>query len=295
MLEHISAFSGPSNYILSVLRHLFVAPLSLIVLICHSMAPNLALGQSDSGLTELQQKQVVDDAVQILGGNANVTVRWDNTIVFALVGGSEQAQVISQETILEVGDITNIPVELLQHDVTDAAQYLEHVTSTPEFRLDVCQTGENEICSNFVVVFAENQAMYELAEALPLRDFYARALKNAVDRKDPIPCFFSPFLIRDAEILQALVYVNSELQNDLLSTCIREEIYQSFGLFADVTDSRFFSFDNRVEPKEITFYDRALLKAVYDSSVGPGSPVFTVLKVFMENLSFDLYGELEKR
>lgn len=248
-------------------------------------------GQEASSLSDEQQSKVLEEAVQILGGNANIAIRWNSDVVFSIVGGNRYAKKVVRDTIIEVSGIATLPVQELVHDVASASQYLQNVMSTPTFQLDVCTDEASSICSNFVIIFTDNKTMFSLAGALPLRDLYARSLKNAIDSAESIPCFFSPFRIKNAEIFQSLVYVNEELDDELLATCIREEIYQSFGLFADVTDSAYFSFDNRVMPKEITPYDKALLKALYNPALSPGAPVFSVLKIFMEDLAFDLYNE----
>lgn len=266
-----------------------VAKLSVLLFVVGATT-SVAQAQSASGLSEIQQAKVLEEAVQILGGNANVIVRWNAKVTFAVVGGDTAAQETAREVISEVSKLTAIPVELLEHRISDVSRYLDAVTATPEFQLDVCAVESESTCSNFVLVFTDNQTMLALAEALPMRSLYASSLHEAIARSEPIPCFFSPFQVRNAEILQALVYVNESLSNDMLSTCVYEEIYQSFGLFADVTDSAFYSFDNRVIPKKITDYDKALLSAVYDASLSPGAPVFAVLKVLVKNLGFDLYN-----
>ena len=93
------------------------------------------------------------------------------------------------------------------------------------------------------------------------------------------------------EIRQALVFVRNDLSQDMVRTCLQEEIYQSFGMFNDFTGSRYYSFNNRIEPKVITRYDRALLETIYDSGFRQGAPVFMVVKKLMEKLGLDPFAK----
>ena len=118
--------------------------------------------------------------------------------------------------------------------------------------------------------------MRTIAENIPLRTVYQEALQ-----RDNAVCFFAPYQ-RDSAIFQALVFVKNTSDAALIRTCLYEEIYQAFGLFNDFTDSDYFSFNNKVQEKQITSADKALLKTVYQFE--PGAPVFVVGKQLIKLL-----------
>ena len=142
-------------------------------------------------------------------------------------------------------------------------------------------------CGNFFVIFADVVEMEAITRAIPLRPVYQKAFSNP----QGVKCFFSPFQTGYMEIRQALVFVNKDLPREMVRTCLQEEIYQSFGMFNDYTGSAYYSFNNKIEPKVITRYDRALLETIYDSSFKQGAPVFAVVRKLMERLGLDPFTE----
>jgi len=268
-------------------------------------------------LTKDQEGQVYDEAVHILGGNANVISKWVDDIRLAVIGEAQIDMSLppatrksttgknrpssepSQETALQgpavpsaklaydiLTDIavqTDLNLRFVQTGIRDARDYLTVIEQNPAYQLAACAVNDQSVCANFVVLFSDASTMQQLARAIPLRPVY----QSALERSNDVPCFFAPFQTRSLEIAQAFVFVREDLSAAMLRTCLQEEIYQSFGLFNDFSRSAYFSFNNVVEPKEITDYDRALLASVYDPEFKPGAPVFRVIKRFMENLGID--------
>lgn len=240
-----------------------------------------------SSLTEAQQTQVFDEAIHILGGNANVMSRWVGEIRFASIGDvSADVHDTALQTVTSVAEETGLPLVTLQHELVSDADYLNAVKDTAPQDLSVCDKNDGQRCANFVVLFAEAKVMRDLVKALPLRPLYQKAFDKTLD----IACFFSPSVDGRMVIRQAFVYVRKDLTLPMLKTCIAEEVYQSFGLFNDYSDSEYFSFNNVVAPKQITSYDRALLRTVYDERHRPGSPVFVVVKELMNKLGYEEFN-----
>lgn len=234
-------------------------------------------------LTKAEQTQIFDEAIHILGGNANVLSRWVGEVRFASIGDVEPAaHEAALEIVSAVAAQTNLSLVPLQHGVASSVDYLDAVVKSPPLDLSVCDDTREDQCANFVVVFSDAPTMQKLSAALPLRSLYTKAFERTLD----IPCFYSPFVSGQMVIRQAFVYVRKDLPKPMLKTCLAEEIYQSFGLFNDYSGSQYFSFNNVVEPKEITDYDRALLRTVYDDRHRPGSPVFVVVRQLMNELGF---------
>ena len=241
---------------------------------------------AQEALTKAQQGQVYDEAIHILGGNVNVISRWQQDIRLRIIGrAGETSAKLAEQTIAEVTKLVDRDYRLSDASQASAQAYLAELKRSPPFTLGGC--GDEQRCGNFVVVFADPATMKEIAAAIPLRPVYQRTFD-----RDPTPlCFFSPFQTGYMEIQQALVYVRDDIPPDMLQTCLQEEIYQSFGMFNDAGGSQFFSFNNVVEPKSITRFDRALLQAIYDPQFAPGAPVFRVVKRLMDNLGFDPFGD----
>jgi len=239
-------------------------------------------------LDPADQLKLYDEVLHILGGNANIISRWVGDIRFASVGVVDaRIHTMALETVQAVANDAGLPVVAIEHSVASAADYLSAVEKTARFDLALCDRRDGERCANLVVVFSEASTMRTLARAIPLRALYAKALDKTTD----IACFFSPFIDGGMVIRQAFVYVNTRLSTQMLKTCLQEEIYQSFGLFNDVSGSQFFSFNNVVKPKAITAYDRMLLRQVYHPDHRPGAPVFSVVMSMMRYLG---YGHFER-
>ena len=226
----------------------------------------------------------------------------------------DSASDYARQVIDEIAALTGLIVGTSSDSYVDAKTYLQAIKRSDKFTLSDCaserpalaepesdqsdsdqtdlvqtdpEQTEQEACANFFVIFASLADMEAVARAIPLRPVYQKAFANP----DAIKCFFSPFQTGYLEIRQALVFIRDDLPRAMVDTCLQEEIYQSFGMFNDSTDSRYYSFNNRIEPKAITRYDRALLETIYDPQFRPGAPVFAVVKRLMERLGFDPFVE----
>lgn len=244
-------------------------------------------------ITRAQRMQVHDEAVHILGGNVNVISRWVSDIRFHVVG-TEWFRRQATLTLEEVASVAGLKLLPSAKEPDTAEGYLALLESTPAVQLSSCDTqqqqaalSEGNTCANFIVVQTSNTMMQKMSEAIPLRKVYQDSFAGA----QSVSCFFAPFVGSRQFIHQAFVYVSDDLDDAMLQTCLHEEIYQSFGLFNDYTDSVYFSFNNKVEPKSITGYDRELLKTVYHPDFAPGTPVFRVLERFMDVLELDPFGK----
>lgn len=241
-------------------------------------------------LSKSEQGQIYDQGIHILGGNANVISKWVDDIRFAIIGqATENSTILARATLADIADQTGLSLKPVEHGFRDPLDYLKAVEASPPFQLATCPADGSspEQCANFVVLFANRETMQALSKAIPLRPVYQRAFSAEQD----IPCFFAPFQTKAMVINQAFVYVNQELPQAMVRTCLQEEIYQSFGLFNDYSGSTFYSFNNKVEPKSITVYDRALLASVYDAEISPGAPVWRVMERLMENLEIDPFTQ----
>lgn len=239
------------------------------------------LSKSDEGL-------LYDQAIHILGGNANVISKWQEDIRYAIIGGrSEESAAMARNTLNEVAVLTGLPLTQIDHKLLLAGDYLAAIEQSPPFQLAACDHDDAQLCANFIVLFADTKTMQTLASAIPLRPVYQRSISS----DNTINCFFAPFVTRSLQIAQAFVYVRDDLSQGMLRTCLQEEIYQSFGMFNDYSGSRFFSFNNIVKPKSITQYDRSLLSTIYDPSIMPGDPVWKVMDKLMNNLGIDPFSE----
>lgn len=246
-------------------------------------------------LHKSEHKQVFDEAVHILGGNVNVISKWKAPIRLVIIGdtgagdssGAHQSSAVgyARTIISEVATLAGLTVGVASDFYSDSSTYLQALIRSPRFTLSDCVDAESaaNTCGNFFVVFADVTEMEAIARSIPMRPVYQKAFANP----EAIKCFFSPFQSRYMEIRRALVFVRKDLPQDMVRTCLQEEIYQSFGMFNDYTGSSYYSFNNKIEPKVITRYDRALLETIYDSSFKPGAPVFMVVKKLMERLGLD--------
>lgn len=232
-------------------------------------------------LDEREREQVYAEALHVLGGNVNVVSKWTAEIRYALLAGREPvARRILQDTMLDVAVQTGLRARAVRPEDSRASTQLAAIERDSSYRLAVCDVREPSLCANFFVVVTDLDTMRGLAGAVPLRDVY----RSSLQEDGSVHCFFSPRQNARREIVGAFVFVQDKLSPEMLRTCLHEEIYQSFGLFNDISGSQFFSFDNRVEPKRITAFDRALLASVYDPDVKPGAPVFAVAERFMQRI-----------
>lgn len=257
----------------------------LLAIVLYSSSVSL---HADEPLTKSEEGQIYDQAIHILGGNANVISKWVDDIRFAIIGeATEDSAAFARSILAGVATQTGLTLQPIEHALTNADDYLLAVKQSQPSRLAACSSDDKDHCANFVVLFTDAETMYALAKAIPLRPVYQKSLDNHQNN----PCFFAPFQTRAMEISQAFVYVRQDLPPAMIRTCLQEEIYQSFGLFNDYTGSTFFSFNNVVEPKSITLYDRALLTSVYDAQIKPGAPVWKVMEHLMDKLRIDPFSK----
>lgn len=225
-----------------------------------------------------EQKILAEQAIRILGGNGNVIARWNRPVRLGLVGFTdEQSDRFARSTLNEIGQITglNTAVSSWRHDKSN--DYLVELNASPAYALAHCATGVTD-CANLVVIMTSPEQMQRIARAIPLREIYQESLKGETTPK----CFFAPFQRAYVDIVQAVVFISAGQSSEMTQTCLNEEIYQSFGMFSDVTGSRYFSFDNREEPKSITCYDKLLLQSIYSKQFQAGAPAFRVVLEFMK-------------
>ncbi len=235
----------------------------------------LSAGQSRSNeYTEAELGQIWDQAIHILGGNANVISRWVVPVQYGLVANTTDTR-FEKYVVKAFTEIQSLTDLTIRHNKTQATNsYLQQLEQISPHQLALCM--DDDPCINFQVVISDIATMRNIAEKIPLRAVYQDALQG-----DNAICFFAPYQ-RDSAIFQALVFVNNTSDATLIRTCLNEEIYQAFGLFNDYTDSDYFSFNNRVQEKEITTVDKALLKTVYEFD--PGAPAFIVAKKLIRTL-----------
>ena len=290
----------------------------LVLVIAAAIATAMAFGNAlaeplvdtttlPSRLQESEHRQVFDEAVHILGGNVNVISQWTRPVRLVVVGEitwddsgttdsgnsteahQDSAADYARAVIEEIVSLANLTVEVADDSYRDAQTYLQSLKRSARFTLSDCVEAESAggACGNFFVIFADVAEMEAITRAIPLRPVYQKAFSNP----QGVKCFFSPFQTAYMEIRQALVFVNKDLPREMVRTCLQEEIYQSFGMFNDYTGSAYYSFNNKIEPKVITRYDRALLETIYDSSFKQGAPVFAVVRKLMERLGLDPFTE----
>lgn len=226
--------------------------------------------------------QLYQDALHILGGNANVVSKWQGEIRLAVISDNDSADFVEKASAIvsEAAEIAGLPLSPALQSLP-GADYLTQLQNTPSYWLgSPCVDNDRESCVNFAVIITNPTRMLALAEAIPLRPLYQEALRQSPD----LECFFAPYHKGALRIVQTVVYVRNDLPKDLLTTCLQEEIYQSFGLYNDASGSTLFSFNNVVAAKQITQYDKALLKALYDERVKPGYPAAMVVEIFLDSL-----------
>lgn len=237
-----------------------------------------AADKSNHRYTHEQKQELADQALHILGGNANVISRWDGDIRLAIVAAtSTQIEQHVKDLVAEIAGLTGLQGRVLEADVSPQ-DYVALVQGTQPYDLSVCES-ETE-CANLVVVISDIETVRKLSTTIPLRQVYQRSV--AGDTKPY--CFFAPFVNGMMNIKQGFVFVRDDLGDAMTRTCLQEEIFQTFGLFNDASGSNWFSFNNRVEPKSITAMDRLLLQTVYASELGAGAPAYVVVRKFLQKL-----------
>ena len=84
------------------------------------------------------------------------------------------------------------------------------------------------------------------------------------------------------EILSAIIVIRHELPEDLLESCIEEELAQSMGLFNDDEQVRPSMFNDDQEFALLTRHDELLLRILYDPRLRPGMPMVEAMPVVRE-------------
>ena len=264
------------------LTDVFAIVLTLILFFWSTAASTQsALIELEKPLEHEQKQELADHALHILGGNANVIARWSGGIRVALV--SEPSSAISdhlKKTIQDIGLLTELDSKVFDTTMITPQDYVELSKRGGQYDFSICEADNTDECANLVVLISDVETVREVATSIPLRDVYQRATEEG---KNPY-CFFAPFVTGSMQISQAFVYIREGLEDDMKRTCVQEELFQAFGLFNDATDSKWFSFNNKVEPKEITEFDRLLLKTVYSNEFRPGFPAFAVVRKFLQEL-----------
>ena len=238
------------------------------------------LSSATDRYTHEQKQELADHALHILGGNANVISRWNGEFRLALVANdSTDAFQHVEKLVSELADVTGLQGRVLETPDLTPSNYLARLQDNEPYDFAICESAGETACANLVVVVADIQLMRELATAIPLREVYQRSVAASNPH-----CFFAPFIDGRMTIRQAFVYVRDDLDDAMTRTCLQEEIYQSFGLFNDASGSAWFSFNNKVEPKNITELDKLLLKTVYSSDFRAGMPAYVVVRKFLGEL-----------
>ena len=234
----------------------------------------LTAGQSLSAdYSEEELGQIQDQAVHILGGNANVISRWNGPVQYGLITdlSGNDFDTDMDAVFAEIAPLSGLTIR--KKSKQSIKTFIEQIERSSPHQLGSCES--NDKCLNFAVVISDTEAMRQIANKLPLREVYQDALLA-----DTAVCFFAPYE-RASVIFQSLIFVKNTPDTALMRTCLAEEIYQSFGMFNDYSESEYFSFNNRVQEKRITAADKALLKTVYEFQ--PGAPVFAVVKQFIKS------------
>lgn len=243
------------------------------------LATSSVLAQDETNRTEKALTQLGIESIHILGGFRNPVIRWNSVINLAIVGDTDPTTMAQITSVFnEISLLSGIRYTRVGHAYTEPERYLKAIGDSPDHDLTLCDTTKSTQCANFVVLVISQELMHKVAVSLPLRPVF----QQASARKDNIYCFFSPNVASNLEIKQSIVWVRSNLEEPLLNTCLQEEIYQSFGLFNDFSDSHYFSFNNIVAPKKITPFDKQLLTSLYDAAFRSGTSTEAVAQQLID-------------
>jgi len=253
----------------SVMNHwIFKIPLLIVVVM-------VSLSSSGNSLHAASaDKRLHNESVHVLGGARTPVARWYRQVNVALVGEFTATATQKIHSVLdEISLLTGIHYQLVSPDIESVSDYADALKKSEPYDMSLCDTGVPQNCANFVIVMSSREDMSAIAESFPLRPVFQKALQRDTAYKgtDETLCFFSPGIARYTEIVSSFVYVDSALDTSMQLTCLQEEIYQSFGLFGDYSESRYFSFNNMVEPKVITPFDKRLLSSLYDLAFPQGT------------------------
>lgn len=265
--------------------YLFCSLLIFLLLLVIPATKVEAQSQQQTQAAESDSQQLLRESVHILGGHRRPVVRWYEPVRVAVVGPVTEALTIEIRSLFnEISLLSGIPYTLIQHDIDNADTYASTLSHTSDYDLSICENSEPLSCANFVIVLSEKAAMNKVAVALPMRPVFQKATSVS---NDDLLCFFSPGIARATEIVRSVVYVQSDIDRAMQLTCLQEEVYQSFGLFDDFSDSQYFSFNNDIKEKQITVFDKQLLTSLYDNAFSRGSPALPVAQQLVDYCDTD--------
>lgn len=96
-------------------------------------------------------------------------------------------------------------------------------------------------------------------------------------------------------ILSAFVYIRSEIPDDLLQTCIEEELSQTLGPIGDDDRIRPSLFNDDQEFARLTEHDEQILKILYDPMIRPGMEEEEALRLALEIATRNGFAEASGR
>lgn len=214
------------------------------------------------------EQQLLVESIHILGGFNSRVPRWSGNIRLAVVGDlSDSVEKNLDALLVKLSLYSGLEFRRIEHNLTHASLYFQAISTSPAHDLTVCSKFNSAECANLVVIVSSQAEMSKIAVKLPMRTIYRTATAGA----QTLYCFFSPGVSRSFEIMQSVVFVNSNLSEEMQHTCLQEEITQSLGLFNDYSDSVFYSFNNIVSPKQLTTHDKILLSSLYDRAFSTGA------------------------
>ncbi|OED37125.1 hypothetical protein AB833_24545 [Chromatiales bacterium (ex Bugula neritina AB1)] len=247
--------------------------LALAITLCLTISNATVHSETQQQIIEKRKAQLAAETIHILGGIRSRVPRWNDTVRMAIIGGTASIDnAIVRSLTNELSLYSGINIEILQHNIADAKLYLYEISNSARYAPSICDRHNQRKCANFVVIISSQSDMNRIARAYPMRPIYQKATNS----KEQVHCFFSPGIAPNFEIKRGIVFVNNNLDDQMRQTCLQEEIYQSFGLFNDYTNSTYYSFNNMVEVKKITRFDKMLLSSLYDRAHPPGTLARTI-------------------
>lgn len=227
-----------------------------------------------------QNNQLLTESLHILGGVRNRVPRWTDPVRIGVVGVTDVKTLQKIRALAnQISLFTGLNYRFLQHGFADANQYQIALSNSPSYDLALCNGYQTDLeCANFVIIIATQSTMHQISKTLPMRRIFQKATAGEED----VACFFSPGVSANFEINRSVVFINSNLNQSMRHTCLQEEMVQSFGLFNDYSNSRYFSFNNVVSAKGLTAYDKMLLSSLYDRAHPIGSMAGTIANSLVE-------------
>lgn len=139
--------------------------------------------------------------------------------------------------------------------------------------LEIYEAGRREQpdIKIFILTSEERDYFRELAEKAGVEEKISIAVEWT---KSPLfPCVGTVYSYDDEDsgvIDGAMIYLKSELEGKLRTSCIHEEFSQTFGLLNDGDDVRPSIFNDDQEFAALTRHDELLLAMLYDERLRPG-------------------------